>query len=73
MMDRNKLKRLLSIRLANRLTNEQIERFVDWLIEVEQPSQDGVEKISKEITGSRLIIEALDIDDIITILDQARQ
>ena len=71
MIDRNELKKLLRERLPYQITGAQIERLADKLIEIERPTEQDMERISQEITGSRLIVESLDIDDIITILDQA--
>jgi hypothetical protein len=71
MIDRSKLKRLLRERLPDQITGSQIDRLADRLIEIERPTEQDIEDISREITGSRLIVESIDIDDIITILDQA--
>ncbi len=71
MIDRNELKKLLRERLPSQITGAHIDRLADKLIEVERPTEQDMEKISQEITGSRLIVESIDIDDIITILDQA--
>jgi hypothetical protein len=73
MIDKGKLVVLLRSRLGERLTVPQINRLADRLIELDHPTQGEMEEISQDITGTRLIVESLDIDDIITILDQARE
>ncbi len=73
MIDRNKLKKLLRARLDGRVTDAQIALLAEKLIEIKHPTRGEMEKISSEITGSRVITESLDIDDIVTMLDQADQ
>ena len=71
MIDKVKLVALLKGRLGEQLTTQQIYDLADRLIANQQPTQGELEKISRDITGTRLITESLDIDDVITLLDQA--
>ena len=76
MADKNDLKAALRrgvpAQKQQRITEVQISEAADELIKLGTASQEILRNVGQKVANDRLIFEATDIDDVVTILDELK-